>query len=511
MSSAASLRCSVVVLSDGSGGGLEATRASLAAQTAAPWEVHESPATTDVATSLSGAFQRATGEFVAVVDAGDTLHPETLARMAERVGPDVDVIYTDEDRLGRAGGLFEPFFKPDWSPDRLRVQPYVGRFCAMRRSVVTGVGGPRADAGVAHEWDLVLRVTERARRIEHAPGALYHRSEARSVIAREHLASDDARRVVNEHLDRTGCPATAAFDEDLGVLRLRPALDDHPKVSIVIPTAGTERGVWGRGICLVINCVQSIVERSTYDNYEIVCVVDESVQIGVRKALVEVGQGRARIVPFGQPFNFATKINLGAIEAAGDYLLLLNDDIEVISPDWIESMLLHAQDPDVGAVGATLRFADRRLQHVGVLVVGGNPGHPYYGFPAETRGYFDNLLVPTNCLAITAACLMSRRDAFEKVGGMSTQFPINYNDVDYGLKLDRAGYSLVHTPEAQMFHFESSSREPGEVSDVELEQLHARWSMRLARDPYYNPNFLPTADYLTLVLPAGETAADLDL
>jgi GT2 family glycosyltransferase len=295
------------------------------------------------------------------------------------------------------------------------------------------------------------------------------------------------------------------------VLRLRPALEEHPKVSIVIPTAGTQRGVWGRGVCLVVNCVESILERSTYDNFEIVCVVDDSVDVGIRKALIEAGQGRTRLIPYGQPFNFAAKINLGAVEATGEYLLLLNDDIEVITPDWIESMLLYAQDPDVGAVGATLRFADRRLQHVGVLVVGGNPGHPYYGFPADTRGYFDNLLVPTNCLAVTAACLLSRRDAFEKVGGMSNQFPINYNDVDYCLKLDRAGYRLVHTPEVQMFHFESSSRTPGEVSDAELDLLHARWATRLARDPYYNPNFLPTADYLTLVLPDGETAAHLDL
>lgn len=511
MSGAASLRCSVVVLAGGDARDRKATKASLGAQTDQPLEVLECAESDGTASGLTEALSRVSGTFVAIIDAGDTLAPDTLARLAERHADDVDVIYTDEDRLSPEGGLFEPFFKPDWSPDRLRVQPYLGRFCAMRSTLVREVGGPTAAAGDAYEWDLVLRVTERARRIEHVPAALYHRASARQVIDPQVLRSADTLRIVDQHLERTGYSARAFFDDTQSVLRLQPTATARPKVSIVIPTAGSERGVWGRGICLVINCIRSILERSTYENFEIVCVVDDAVEIGVRKTLEDLGGDKLRLVHYGNPFNFAAKINLGVSESTGDFVLLLNDDMEVITPGWIEAMLLFATDPDVGAVGATLRFADRRLQHVGVLVVNGNPGHPYYGFPADTRGYFDNLLVPTNCLAVTAACLMSRRDAFDQVGGMSTKFPINYNDVDYCLKIHRAGLRLVHTPEAQLYHFESSSRTPGEVSNSELELLHARWSTRLARDPYYNPNFLPTADYLALVLPGGETAADLDL
>jgi GT2 family glycosyltransferase len=246
------------------------------------------------------------------------------------------------------------------------------------------------------------------------------------------------------------------------------------------------------------------VRRSTYPDYEIVCVVDESTDDDARAELVAAGRDRLRIVPYREPFNFARKINLGVLQSRSDFLVILNDDTEVITPDWIESLLMFAREPAVGAVGAKLRFADGRLQHVGVVAVDGNPGHPYYGFPADFDGHMDNARTPTNCIAVTAACMMTRRDSFESVGGLSLEFPLNYNDVDYCLKLYHSGRRMVFDPYAELFHFETSSRATGSVSEAELDAVRARWGRFLRRDPYYNPGFGGRPDF---VLPLGVSAA----
>ena len=274
-------------------------------------------------------------------------------------------------------------------------------------------------------------------------------------------------------------------------------------MSIVIPTRGQRRIVHGQDLNLVANCVDSIVRRSTYPEYEIVCVVDDATDDAARDELVRAGRDRVRLVPYGEPFNFARKINVGALRARNDFLVFLNDDTEVTTPDWIESLLMFARDPRVGAVGAKLRFADRRLQHVGVVAVGGNLGHPYYGFPADFDGYMDNARTPTNCIAVTAACLMTRRDCFEKVGGLSPAFPLNYNDADYCIKLHHAGYRNVFDPYAELFHFETSSRATGSVHDDELEMLRDRWGRLLRRDPYYNPGFGDRPDFVVPLTPAA--------
>jgi O-antigen biosynthesis protein len=314
-----------------------------------------------------------------------------------------------------------------------------------------------------------------------------------------------AMRVVAEHLERIGFPATVEHDpERPRLLRLRPARTTRPPVSIVIPTGGHWRVVHGQSMNLVANCVGSIVRRSTYPDYEVVCVVDESTDDQARAELAAAGRDRLRIVPYRDPFNFARKINLGVLQARNDFLVILNDDTEVITPEWIESLLMFAREPAVGAVGAKLRFADARLQHVGVVAVGGNPGHPYYGFPADFDGHMDNARTPTNCIAVTAACMMTRRDSFESVGGLSLEFPLNYNDVDYCLKQYHSGRRMVFDPYAELFHFETSSRATGSVSEAELEALRARWGRILRRDPYYNPGFGGRPDF---VLPLAVSAA----
>jgi GT2 family glycosyltransferase len=452
---------------------------------------------------LANAVAHTSTEFVTWVDAGDRMAPTAVERLVTAATEHVDFIYTDEDEL-EAGIRANPRLKPDWSPDRLRAYPYTGRLAAFRRTTLDEVGGIRPELAEACDHDIALRVSERARRIIHVSEVLYHRRHTPSA-ANGTPAPATALRAVAEHLDRVGFPATVERDPHRPrLLRLCPALTAQPPVSIVIPSGGHRRVVHGQLMNLVANCVQSVVRRSTYDNYEIVCVVDESTHDDALDELAAAGGDKLRLVRYGERFNFARKINLGVLHTRNDFLAFLNDDTEVISPDWIESLLMFAGDSGVGAAGAKLRFADRRLQHVGVVAVGGNVGHPYYGFPAEFDGHLDNTRTPTNCIAVTAACLMTRREYFEAVGGLSVKFPLNYNDIDYCLKLHRAGYRNVFDPYAELFHFETSSRATGSVNDAEVGALRERWGTILRHDPYYNPGFGGQPDFvLPLSVPAG--------
>jgi GT2 family glycosyltransferase len=507
-------RHSVVVNVDGATReAFEASAASIHGQLAGHVELVECrPHTAGRVTALNDALRRSAGEFIAFVDAGDVLHPHALAAVDHRFieNPETDFVYTDEDRL--AGNVrLDPFYKPAWSPDRMRCQMYTGRLAVMRRAVVEQVGSFREELTGAHEYDLALRVCERARRVEHVPDVFFHRGSDTPLTGIENSprGRQAGLRAIDEHLRRTGFPAEVELDAQTSTYRLRPALDDEPLVSIVIPTNGAQRRVYGRNIDLVVNCVRSIVERSTYKNYEIVCVIDDDTPPNTKQALPAAAQGRIRFVRYPHEFNFSRKINIGALHSSGEYFLLLNDDTEVITPEWIEHLLMYAQQPGVGAAGATLLFADGRIQHAGVVILNGDPGHPYYAFPGDWEGYFSNLRVPCNYLGVTAACLMSRRDVFEEVGGLSLSFPLNYNDVDYGMKLHAAGYRVLCTPEAKLHHFESSSRGPGEVADEEKDLLHSRWRNALMRDPFYSPHFLRTADFLTLAGVGGATPAEL--
>jgi GT2 family glycosyltransferase len=261
----------------------------------------------------------------------------------------------------------------------------------------------------------------------------------------------------------------------------------------------------------VVNCVKSIIDRSTYQNYVITCVYDVSTTPETLRSLEEIAGTRLRLVPFGEAFNFSRKVNVGAIATESEQLLLLNDDTEVSTPNWIETLVAFSCEEAVGAVGALLRFGDGRIQHAGVVVDRGNPGHSYYGYPGDHPGYRSNLRIASNCTAVTAACLMTRRDCFERVGGFSPMFAHNYNDVDYCLKIRAAGYRIVFTPEVQLAHYESSSRGFAPIDPNETSLLAQRWGSTLHADPYYNPNFLAGADYLTLIDSEGRTPAEAGL
>jgi GT2 family glycosyltransferase len=498
-------RFSVVVLQDGDPANEATTTASIHAQSSHDWEMVARARSDRKGQPAGEAIASARGEFILFIDAGDALHRDALARLHASITDETDLIYTDEDSM--SGSIrSEPFYKPDWSPERLLNQHYVGRACAFRRSLVHELGALRPEAGTAWEYDLSLRVSRHARQVDHVPAALYHRAEASE---RHTIQLDDALSVVNAHLRRIGTPLRAECNERDSVIRLRPRLPTQPRVGIVIPTAGTERRVRAEVVPLVVNCVRSIVERSSYDNYEFICVFDSSTEPDTLRALETIAGERLRLVEYGEAFNFSRKINLGVVESNAEYLLLLNDDTEVVTSDWIETLVAFASDDGVGAVGALLRFGDGRIQHAGVVLDRGNPGHSYYGYPGDHPGYRSNLRIASNCSVVTAACLMTRREPFMQVGGFSPSLPRNYNDVDYCLKLRSIGSRIVFTPEAQLMHYESSSRGFVPVEPAERTLLEKRWGPSLLTDPYYNVNFLAGANYLTLIDADGRTPSEV--
>lgn len=456
--------------------------------------VSRRPENGGIVAASNDALAMARGEFLALVDHDDELHPDALrlVEAALRAEPEADYAYTDEDKVDRAGHHSGPFFKPDWSPERMRTQMYSCHLSVFRRSLVEEVGGFDPEFEGSQDWDLVLKATERARAVVHVPRVLYHwrmleGSTAGSDEAAKPWAFEAGTRAVQAHLDRIGMPARVTHDpDDRGVYHLDPVLTEEPLVSIVIPTAGQVREVRYEPVVLVSHCLRSIVESSTYENYELVVVVDTPADPALLEELRQIGGERLRLVEYDKPFSYSDKVNVGAAAARGEHLLLLNDDIEVATPNWIERMVMYSGMEEVGAVGGRLLLQDERLQHVGVRFEGGLPGHPYWGFRGDFRGYANACRIATNCLAVTAACLMTRRELFEQLGGLSEQFPVNYNDVDYCLRLRQAGRRTVYDPDLKMFHFESSSRS-SDVEDWEKRLFREMWLRFTDPDPYSNP------------------------
>lgn len=450
-----------------------------------------------IVAASNDALAMAEGEFVALLDHDDLLHPDALVEVAEAIdgAPDADYVYTDEDKVDERGLHSGPFFKPDWSPERMRTQMYSCHLSVLRRSLVEEVGGFDERFEGSQDWDLVLKVTERARRVLHVPKVLYHwRMIATSAAAGgdqvKPWAFEAGVRAVQAHCERIRLPAEVEMDSvDSGVLHLKPRLREQPLVSIIIPTAGTVRDVRFEPVVLVENCVEGIIEHSTYENYEIIVVADHELEPAVLHDLDRIAGDRLHVIDaIPGKFNFSAMVNKGAIEAQGEYLLLLNDDIDIRpTPGWIERMVMYCGQEEVGAVGGRLVWGDGRLQHVGVGFDGGLPGHTYRGFDGDFKGYANAVLIARNCLTVTGACMMTPKALFEELGGLSLSLPVNFNDVDYCLKSYASGHRIVYDPDLFLYHYESSSRSPV-VNDWEQYQLVDRWAPLVAVDPYNNPN-----------------------
>lgn len=443
----------------------------------------------NIAAASNSALELARGDYIALLDQDDELAEHALFRMAKTVVADrsLDFIYSDEDKLNTDGKHVEAFFKPDWSPEYFLTCMYTCHLGVYRTSLVRKIGGFRSEFDTAQDYDMVLRLVAHTQRIAHVADVLYHWRKLPTSTAATHAAKPTsaitAQRAVQSYLDSIGKNATAVPGPYTGLHRVRHAIVGNPLISIIIPSAGKPVRIRGRQTSFLAMCIESIRNLSSYKNYEIVVVDNDDLSPFLQKQLKSLG---ARCVSYTEPFNLSCKMNLGAARARGDYLLFLNDDIEVISPDWLEAMLEHAQDPDIGAVGAKLVFRDGRLQHVGVVILEGEPGHAYYGSAGDHPGYYASNLVTRNYSAVTGACLMTRASVFRELGGFARELSLNYNDVDFCLRLREKGLRIVHTPYARLYHHESASKSG--VYRAELDLFQTRWAGKWIRDPYYNPH-----------------------
>jgi len=462
-----------------------------------------------IVASSNDALAAATGEFVVLVDHDDVLAPEALDVLADLLDaePDLDVAYSDHDLLRADGRRASPVYKPDFSLERLRNHNYVTHLVVARRAVVVDVGGFREGTDGAQDHDLLLRLAERTGSFAHVPEVLLHwRQSPASVatdVANKPIAFDREVDVVAAHLERSGIAATVEPGAYAGLVRIRRDIIGRPRVSVIIPTRGSRGRVWGVERVFVHDAVTSLLtDPDDRCDLEIVAVVDAGVDSVVERGLHRIAGDRLKIVDYEQPFNFSDKINRGVAAASGNYVLLLNDDTELIAPGSVAEMVGLAQQDDVGMVGAKLLFEDGTLQHGGHLYHG-TISHALLGWPGEHPGPHRLLAVERECAGVTAAAALLRRDVFNGVGGMNPDFAVNYNDVDLSLTLRAAGYRIVWTPHAAWFHFEQQTFEHPIDAD-EIAAIERRWGEAMRTDPYSNPNLtLGRTDWLELPLRSG--------
>ena len=436
-----------------------------------------------ISLASNAALENASGEYVAFLDHDDELAPEALFEVAALIQehPEADIIYSDEDKLELDGTRSEPFFKPDWSPEYLLSCMYTSHLGVYRRELVTAVGGFRPGFEGCQDYDLMLRLVEKTQRIFHIPKVLYHWRKVLGSTAGDADAkpykTEAARRALEEHTRRRGLPADVLNTDRPHTFRVKFKLVAKPLVSILIPCRD--------GTDLLRDCLKSIEEKTAYPCYEIIIIDNDSSTPEMRSFLANL---KHRVISFPGPFNFSGINNLAARHAGGDHLIFLNNDTRVISPEWISALLEFTQQNEIGIAGAKLYYPDGRIQHAGVILgLHGVAGHSHKNFGGSSRGYFDALFSVRNCSAVTAACMMIRRDVFELVGGFDEGLAVCYNDVDLCLRVREAGYRVVWTPYAELYHHEMILR-GHTINPKEVDYIKARWGEALLRDPYYNDN-----------------------
>jgi O-antigen biosynthesis protein len=426
-------------------------------------------------------IERVRGEFIALLDHDDLLEPHALEVMADAIDehPEADYLYSDEDKLDDQGTFYDEFRKPDWSPERLRGQMYTSHLSVLRTSVVRAVGGFHEGFDGSQDHDLVLRVTEQAREVVHIPEVLYHWRVVPGSAAGDAGAKPYAwiagRKAVQAHLDRLGIEGDVQFGRGTGTYRIDRRLDDDVLVSVVIPTRGGEGLVWGERRCFVVDAVRSVVERGGHANVEFVIVHDTSTPLTALAELRALGIRRMTFVEYAKPFNFSEKCNVGVTASYGSVVLLLNDDIEILSEGFVAQLVAPLFEDGVGATGARLIFPDNTIQHAGLVFYEDQYAHAFHGVAADDYGPFTALSVNREVSALTGACLAVLRATYDRVGGISESLPVNYNDVDFSFKILREGARLVWLSEPTAYHFESQTREPV-VYSWEHETMKKRWS-----------------------------------
>ncbi len=491
-----------------------------------------------IADNTNACLKMASGEYIGLLDQDDILHPSVLYEYVKAINEnDADYLYCDETTFKGSdiNHMLTMHFKPDYAPDNLRANNYICHFSVFHRRLLDGDELFRSKFDGSQDHDMILRLTDNAKNIVHVPRLMYywrsHSGSTASGIEAKPYAIEAAKGAVAEHLKKHGfahfkIESTRAFET---IFRIRYQIMGTPKISIIIANKDHAEDLQ--------RCIISIVEKSTYDNYEIIIVENNStteeirtyynsllgydyrkvmpegavegnriegmeektIQTSERRKFYRSEDGRIGIAVYEGDFNYSAVNNLGAVHASGEYLLLLNNDTEVITVNWMEELLMYAQREDVGAVGAKLFYGDKTIQHAGVVIglgAHGTAGHTHYKQPRQNLGYMGRLCYAQDVTAVTGACLMVKKSLYQEVGGLDEDFAVSLNDVDLCLKLREKGLLNVFTPFAELFHYESVSRglddtgEKAERYDRESERFRRKWKKELEKgDPYYNPNF----------------------
>lgn len=457
-----------------------------------------------ISRATNSALALADGEFIGLLDNDDALAPNALLEVVRYLNahPDTDMVYSDEDKIDENDIRKDPYFKSDFAPDTLMGNNYICHFTVLRKSLFDHQAFMRPEYDGAQDHDLFLRVAEQARHIGHIPKILYHwrslpTSTAQSVDAKDYSA-DAGVRAVEDALRRRGLCGSVSPTAYGGFYSLDYAVTESKKVSVIIPTKDNPHDIRV--------CVDSIVAKTEYPNYEILVVDNGSVRPESKQAFTALEQkypDKVRVIPMPMPFNYSRINNRAAEQARGTYLLFLNDDTQVLTRGWMTRMVGYAQQPWIGCVGAKLYYPDHTIQHAGVVMgILGIAGHVFTHYPENVPGYFGRLIIPVDYTAVTAACLMVARDKFWQVGGFDENIAVAFNDVDLCCKIADAGYYNVFLPKVELFHYESKSRgyetTPDKMIrfDGEKGKIVKKWRRYIHRDPMYNPNLtLVRGDY----------------
>ena len=449
-----------------------------------------------IAGNTNAALEMAEGEFVGLLDHDDLLAPNALYEVVRALEADreLDAVYTDEDKVTtELDEHFQPHLKPDFNLDLLRSNNYICHFFVVRRSIVKKAGGFRQEFDGAQDHDFIFRCVEIARKVGHIPEILYHwRTHKASTAdnpASKMYAFDAGKRAIEAHLERTGTEGVVTHTPDLGFFRVKYPVQGNPLVSIIIPNKDEKE--------TLKDCIESIRKKTEYENYEIIIVENNSTTEEIFQYYKELSQDpRIRLLRWKKEFNYSAINNYGVSHARGEYLLFLNNDVKIITPGWIKEMLGVCQRPEVGAVGVKLIYPDNTIQHAGCVIgIGGIAGHMFVDMPANRTGYLHKASILQDMSAVTAACMMMKRTAFEEAGGFTEKLSVAFNDVDLCLKVRKNKKLIVYDPYVELYHMESKTRGAEDSTEKvrrfqeEIEYMRCQWIDILKNgDPYYNKN-----------------------
>lgn len=459
-----------------------------------------------ISENTNACIRMATGEYIALFDHDDLLHPSALYEVMRAICEHgADFIYTDENTFSEEPrDAYNPHFKPDFSPDTLRSYNYICHLSAFSRELLDSVGYFRSEYDGSQDYDLILRLTEKAKKVFHIRKILYywraHKNSVAQDIGAKPYTVTAAKKALAAHLERCGLKGEVLDSSVPTTYHIKYEIDGNPLISVIIPNKDHTDDL---DICL-----KSLYEKSSYKNFEVIIVENNSTEKATFEYYEAIAQkhGNVKIVKWEGNFNYSAINNFGVNYAKGEFILLLNNDVEIINGSCLEEMLMFAQRKDVGAVGAKLYYSDDTVQHAGVILgLGGTAGHAHKHFGRSHPGYMARASIAQNLSACTAACLMMRRDVFDEVGGLDESFEVAFNDVDLCMKIRKKGYLVVFTPYAELYHYESKSRgndstpEKLERFRGEIDRFKEKWQKQLDNgDPYYNPNLTLTRDDFSL-------------